>query len=94
MMLMDQRIINTSAVRCVGNTLLLQGRVYSPPFTITALGDPNKLLAALESSPEVRIYREYVETVGIGYEVKVHEQTNFPGYNGPVHITKARTHNN
>ena len=25
MMLMDQRVISTSAVRCVGNTLILQG---------------------------------------------------------------------
>ena len=33
MMLMDQRVISTSAVRCVGNTLILQGRVYSPPFS-------------------------------------------------------------
>ena len=32
MMVMDQRLISTSAVRCVGNTLILQGRVYSPPF--------------------------------------------------------------
>ena len=32
MMVMDQRLISTSAVRCVGNTLILQGRVYSPPL--------------------------------------------------------------
>lgn len=36
---MDQRLISTSAVRCVGNTLILQGRVYSPPYKITAVGD-------------------------------------------------------
>ena len=36
---MDQRLIATSAVRCVGNTLLLQGRTYSPPFVVTAIGD-------------------------------------------------------
>ena len=28
----DQRIIATSAPRCVGNTLLLNGRTYSPPY--------------------------------------------------------------
>ena len=27
----DQRIIGTSAPRCIGNTLLLNGRTYSPP---------------------------------------------------------------
>ena len=31
MQVMDQRIISTSAVRCVGNTLILQGQVYAPP---------------------------------------------------------------
>ena len=39
---MDQRLISTSAVRCVGNTLILQGRVYSPPYRITAVGDPDE----------------------------------------------------
>ena len=39
---MDQRLISTSAVRCVGNTLILQGRVYSPPYKITAIGDPKR----------------------------------------------------
>ena len=45
MQIMDQRVIATSAVRCVGNTLILQGRVYSPPYTITAIGDPTRLRA-------------------------------------------------
>ena len=43
MQIMDQRIVSTSAVRCVGNTLILQGRVYSPPYEITAIGDPERL---------------------------------------------------
>ncbi|MGC1208081.1 MAG: DUF881 domain-containing protein, partial [Ornithinimicrobium sp.] len=33
MMIQDQRVISSSAVQCVGNTLYLQGRVYSPPYT-------------------------------------------------------------
>lgn len=48
---MDQRLISTSAVRCVGNTLILQGRVYSPPYKITAVGDQDKLRKALDDSP-------------------------------------------
>ncbi|MFG1998137.1 DUF881 domain-containing protein [Spirillospora sp. NPDC048911] len=38
MQIMDQRVTSTSAVRCVGNTLILQGVVCSPPSTITAVG--------------------------------------------------------
>ncbi len=54
---MDQRSISTSAVRCVGNTLILQGVVCSPPFRITATGDPVRLRAALDASPDIQLYR-------------------------------------
>ncbi|MGH9060280.1 MAG: DUF881 domain-containing protein, partial [Acidimicrobiales bacterium] len=38
MTIAGQRVIATSAVRCVGNTLLLNGEVYSPPFRVAAIG--------------------------------------------------------
>ena len=43
----DQRIIATSVPRCVGNTLLLNGRTYSPPYVITAIGNAACMAAAL-----------------------------------------------
>ena len=52
--IMDQRLIATSAVRCVGNTLLLQGRTYSPPFVVTAIVDAAAVRAQLAASPQVR----------------------------------------
>lgn len=82
MTIMDQRIISTSAVRCVGNTLLLQGRVYSPPFTISAMGDPTKLQQSLEQDPAVSDYRSYVPLVGLGYSVKTTSDARFPAYVG------------
>src|SRR5205085_11921215 len=33
-----QRLVSTSAVLCVGNTLLLNGTVHSPPYVISAVG--------------------------------------------------------
>ena len=53
---MDQRLVQTSAVRCVGNTLLLNGRVYSPPFSIAAIGPRQQLRAALDV-PDLAQYR-------------------------------------
>ena len=49
--IMDQRLIATSAVRCVGNTLLLQGRPYSPPFVITAIVDADAAAASWRLAP-------------------------------------------
>lgn len=89
MMLMDQRVISTSAVRCVGNTLILQGRVYSPPFTITAMGDQSKLRAALDADEKVQNYRDYVDIAGVGYQV---QQLNgsFPAFGGSLNLSSAR----
>jgi uncharacterized protein YlxW (UPF0749 family) len=89
MMLMDQRVISTSAVRCVGNTLILQGRVYSPPYVITAMGDPAALRAALDSSPTVAIYRQWVDAVGLGYDVQSRREQTFPAYAGSINLQHA-----
>lgn len=89
MMLQDQRVISTSAVRCVGNTLILQGRVYSPPYTITAIGDAPRLRAALDSSPEVTIYRQYVDALGLGYDVTQHALIRMPAYAGSLDLLHA-----
>ena len=89
MMLQDQRVISTSAVRCVGNTLILQGRVYSPPYTITAIGDTASMRAALNRSPEVTIYREYVEALGLGYDVERIRSAKMPAYAGSLDLAHA-----
>lgn len=84
MMVQDQRIISTSAVRCVGNTLYLQGRVYSPPYTITAMGDPDELMAALESDATVQNYRAWADILGLGYDVENFDDAEFPAFSGSV----------
>ena len=81
---MDQRIISTSAIRCVGNTLLLQGRVYSPPFVVTAIGNTAELQQALNDEPGVALYREYVERFDLGWDVSILNQTTIPAWQGSI----------
>jgi uncharacterized protein YlxW (UPF0749 family) len=90
MQIMDQRVIATSAVRCVGNTLILQGRVYSPPYTVTAVGDPERLAQALEDSPDVQTYRYYVDAFGLGYQTHAATKTRLPAYDGSLDLLHAR----
>ncbi|KUO21491.1 DUF881 domain-containing protein [Streptomyces dysideae] len=86
---MDQRLISTSAVRCVGNTLILQGRVYSPPYKITAVGDPEKLQKALTASPAIQNYMVYVNVYGLGWKVTEDGTVTLPGYSGTVDLRYA-----
>lgn len=87
---MDQRLISTSAVRCVGNTLILQGRVYSPPYKITAVGDPEKLKNALAASPSIQNYMVYVNVYGLGWKVEDDGPVTLPGYSGTVDLHYAK----
>ncbi|MDN5899089.1 MAG: DUF881 domain-containing protein [Brachybacterium sp.] len=84
MMLQDQRVINGSAFRCAGNTLLLEGRVYSPPFVITVIGPVDEMTASLDASPGVQVYREWVDHVGLGENVETLETTTLPGFVGSL----------
>jgi uncharacterized protein YlxW (UPF0749 family) len=86
---MGQRVIATTAVRCVGNTLLVNGKVYSPPFVIAALGDPQRLSAGVDSEPEVQIFRQYVAAYGLRLDVRTQSDLKMPAYAGAVGLTHA-----
>lgn len=80
MELMDQRVVSTSAVRCVGNVLRLHGRVYSPPYEVRAIGDAATMRAALAASPAVLAYIRDAGRVGLGWEVANSTNLQMPAY--------------
>jgi uncharacterized protein YlxW (UPF0749 family) len=90
MTIMGVRVISTSAVRCVGNTLLLQGRVYSPPFVITAIGDPTSMQLALDTSQAVSIYRQNADVWNLGYSVRNEGVVTLPAYTGSTALQFAQ----
>jgi uncharacterized protein YlxW (UPF0749 family) len=89
MTVMGVRVTALSSVRCVGNTLLMGGKVYSPPFTVAAIGDTDSLLSALTNDPQVTIFREYVDAYGLGYDVRRRPDLRMPAYTGSVALTDA-----
>ncbi|QGQ17958.1 DUF881 domain-containing protein [Cellulomonas sp. JZ18] len=90
MALMDQRVISTSAFWCVGNVLRLHGRVYSPPYVVRAIGDPDELRAGLDDSPAVRGYQRHSVEVGLGWEVSEQDRLELPAYSGATELASAR----
>lgn len=82
MTLQGERVTSTSAFRCSGNILLLHGKVFSPPYEVTAVGDPAKMEASLDRSEGVRTYLEYVEWVHLGWDVRRSDHLDLPAYDG------------
>jgi uncharacterized protein YlxW (UPF0749 family) len=88
-MVMNQRLSATSAVRCVGNTLLLNGRVYSPPFAIAAIGPVAGMRIALNESVGLQQYRKDADAYGLGYQVNDRAKIEVPAYDAPIALNYA-----
>ncbi len=86
MSIMGQRVVSTTAVRCVGNTLLLHGAVYSPPFVVRAIGDPTRLNAALDDASSVQVFRQYVDAYGLVFTRAAERELRLPAYDGAFEV--------
>lgn len=90
MTLQGERVTATSAFRCSGNILLLHGKVFSPPYVIEAVGDPQALRASLDADPGVAIYQQYVDWVALGWSVKDSGDLDLPAYTGSSELKYAK----
>lgn len=89
MTLQDQRVVSTSAFRCVGNVLILHGRHYSPPYVVRAIGDPDEMRETLLDSPAVQEYLDYVDAVGLGWSTTREDALELPAFEGSAELQFA-----
>jgi len=89
MTLMGERVTMTSAFRCTGNVLLLHGRVFSPPFVVQAIGNPETLSSAVLASEGVQVFLRYVDWLGLGFSLNPETDLTFPAYPGSGNLSFA-----
>ncbi len=87
--LQGERLISTTGIKCVGNTVVLDGVPYSPPYVIEAIGDQSDLDFSLSSSPDVITYGHYVTAYGLGLDVKKLDSITAKPYAGSVGLKYA-----
>ena len=87
--LQGQRIVATTGIKCVGNTVLLQGVPYSPPYEIVAVGDTADMIGAINSSEYIDVYKQYVERVNLGWELEPLDEARLPVYEGGLDLEYA-----
>ena len=91
MTIQGQRVIATTGIKCVGNTVVLHGIPYAPPYVIEAIGPQERMEESLTDSQSIEIYRQYADAYGLGYEQQRVETSNLPGFSGPMGVSRART---
>lgn len=89
MTLQKQRVVSTTGIKCVGNTVVLHGVPYAPPYEITAIGDLGSLRLSLDSSDYIEGYKTYVTTHDLGYEVTTDPDVTMPAYDGSSDLRYA-----
>ncbi len=89
MTLQKQRVISTTGIKCVGNTVVLHGVPYAPPYEITAIGDLESLRVSLDSSDYIAGYKTYVEAHNLGYDVSTDRDVTMPAYGGSSDLRYA-----
>lgn len=88
--LQGQRLMATTAIKCVGSTVVLHGVPYVPPYVIEAVGNPVSLQQALDSSPAVDLYGQYADRYGLGLEVEWRDSVTAQPYAGTVSLLYAQ----
>lgn len=82
-----QRLVSTSAVLCVGNTLLLNGTVHSPPYVVAAVGADRD---RFDADPLVRALKDAAGYFGLRVAVTRVNALDIPAFRGPTKLTFAR----
>jgi uncharacterized protein YlxW (UPF0749 family) len=83
-----QRVVPTSAMLCVGNTLLVNGTVHSPPFRFTAIGVD--LESAFVGDPLVERFADDADRFKLGFKVEQKDRVTVPAYTGTSKVRFAR----
>jgi uncharacterized protein YlxW (UPF0749 family) len=90
MTLQGQRVISTTGIKCVGNTVLLHGVTYSPPYVISAIGDVEGMQRSIDSSAYIDAYQLAVEQWQLGWELDSEERIEAPAFTGSTEMRFAR----
>jgi uncharacterized protein YlxW (UPF0749 family) len=90
MTIQGQRVVSTTGIKCVGNTVLLHGVYYSPPYVISAIGDADGMRASLDNSAYIQAYLRDVDAWDLGWDVQQDASIRAPAFEGSTEMRHAR----
>jgi uncharacterized protein YlxW (UPF0749 family) len=87
-----QRVVSTTGIRCIGNSVQLQGVPYSQPYVISAVGDQAALTDAISRDSYLQVYRADAADpdIAVGWDEQLEDQITAPAYDGLLGLTYAK----
>jgi uncharacterized protein YlxW (UPF0749 family) len=85
-----QRLVSTSAIRNAGSAVLVNFRVLTSPYLISAVGDPAAMRPMFEGSDIAKRFRAWEQIYGLGFSVEQPSNIQIPAFAGSLHFRYAR----
>ena len=85
----EERIVGSSSIYCVGSTIMVNGTLMSPAFTISVIGPQNELLAAYEDPNDLKDIKQRRDVYGLGFRVSRASGLRVPSYGGALNVKYA-----
>lgn len=86
----SERIVSNTAIRCVGNTIMINDKRCSSPFTVKAIGDKSALESALNLRGGVL---DVLRLYNIGINVTKSDKLKISKFTGHIDLTYAENQN-
>jgi uncharacterized protein YlxW (UPF0749 family) len=85
----DERIVGSSSIYCVGSTIMVNGTLMSPPFSVVVIGPQNDLLATYDDPTQLRDIKQRRDVYGLGFRVSRAGGLHVPSYRGALNVRYA-----
>ena len=85
-----ERVLPTTALLCVGNTLLINGSVHAPPYEFAAVSAAEDFLDRFDADPLVTDFASIARQFGLGYSRTARSEVVVPAFEGlaPIRIAE------
>lgn len=85
----DERVVGSSSVYCVGATIVVNGAIVSPPFSLAAVGRPSGIVATLDDPAQLADLKRRRDQRAVTLAVEVRPVVSVPAYSGPLAARRA-----
>jgi uncharacterized protein YlxW (UPF0749 family) len=86
----DERLVSTSSIFCVGNTVMVNDTRLSPPYLIRAVGNPRVQQDYLRNPSYLTDLKDKERRYGLRFHVQGLAQLSLPAYSGGFLFQHAR----
>lgn len=79
-----ERMVGTSSAYCVGSTIMVNGTLMSPPFSIAMIGVQGQLMSLFDDPRELADIKSRSQANGLIFQVSRQRDVRVPGYTGSL----------